>query len=644
MPIAQAAIDLSVIPKMRDLAIAQEKLAGTLKTAKGDPDPETEARRLRKELAQHHATERSLRASAEQKQARQRDLNARIDAAKVARLRAESDLALDEDTLLLLEADIREMRQELLAAEAARSELESAYPALAKPVPELPDAIRAWMDEFQSVTPDPQLAKSIHKSYFLAVSKVQNLGPRLDALEAERKRIGDGIARQRQALEAGQREIGALIEEARGVKQAARDDLRKAEAAADAAEDCTDDLFLVEARAMPADDLRRVIAVMNTTLVQAFDLLAAKAKEIKTAIGALAAEAEVADSGLTRSAFQKRLDARASEAEFIGKSAGKGDTALGISRIHELIAGLEGDVDKANIALREKLSRDRLPVMISDARQRAEAIAAQPREGDPIPAEDLLIDPAVLEGLERGLDDAVDIDTLTSVYDSMIEERVKEILADRASAALALAREQQRQARAAERVNILALGDAVAFKELAPMVRGRIVNDQALLALKGGATVATATAALQAALDAQYKPSAETWKKALGIIGKSFPDTGRNYRGYRIHVSFFPGNLGPTAASGTLSLGEDDGTMKTADSLIPFLFLNNNVNKRIHATLETGVRYTPSVYYPGTNPATEVKNFTALGGQTEVGAALHDFLDTTMKPKLETFLKNYGRL
>jgi hypothetical protein len=448
----------------------------------------------------------------------------------------------------------------------------------------------------------------------------------------------------RKKRDAAQQAVDTMIAEATALKKKIQTDASDARAAADAAEQCEFDLVPVAARLMTVQDAKAVIERMNDALVKAFGHLSATAQALSTALNDVPADTPIAATGLTRKSFQDRLSARQSESDFIGKSAGKGDTALGISRFFDLIAGLDQDVDAGNAALRQKRSEDNRPGLIALARTSAEKIAAQPREGDPIPVEDLLVDEAILEGLERGLDDGVDIDTLTPEIEAQIQAKLKDILDARASKAKAEALAQRKLQREAERQAILRLREDAAFKELAPMERNAIVVDRAGKALNGKATLATATADLNAALLAQYKPaSAEIWKKALGIIGKSFPDSGFTYSGYKIHVSFFGGNLS-SDANGTLKARKKNGDPAKVDKLLDRLLMRSKITARVHATLETGVKKTPSVYYPGNDFTTETRHFTALGGQQEVRDALRHYLQNTIKPRLQKFVDNYGRL
>ncbi|MDK3073608.1 hypothetical protein QO034_10840 [Sedimentitalea sp. JM2-8] len=644
MRVAKAAIDLSALPDMRALLAAQQVLAGTLKTEKGEADPQTEAHRLRKEKVRLQAAEAALRDRIARSRQLQAGLTQRIDAEKSVLQDAQSALTVDEDTLLLLNADIRDLQREVDSANMSRLDLEAAYPALARPVPDLPDAIRDWIAEFQGITPNPAVSKSIHKTYFLAVSRLQTEGAKLKALDAERAALVSNAEAQRKKRDAAQRSVDTMIAEATALKQKIRKDANDARAAADAAEQCDIDLVPVAARAMTVQDAKSVIDQMNAALAGAFSQLADTAKTLSAALDGIAEDAPVADTGLTRKSFQDRLSARRNESDFIGKSAAKGDTALGISRIFDLIAGLDQDVDAGNAALRRKRSDDNRPRLIAAARASAEQIAALPREGDPVPVDDLLIDEAVLEGLEQGLDDSADIDTLTPEIEAQIEAKLKEILDARASKAKAEALAQRKLQREAERQAILLLREDPAFKELVPMVRNTIVVDCAGKALTGKATVATATADLNAALLAQYKPAnAEIWKKALGIIGKSFPDSGSTYADCAIHVSFFGGNLS-SDANGVLEARKPNGDPVNVDTLLDSLLKRSTITARVHATLETGANKTPKVYYPGNDFTTETRHFTALGGQQAVRDALNDYLQNTIKPRLQTFIDNYGRL
>lgn len=644
MRVAKAAIDLSALPDMRALLAAQQVLAGTLKAEKGDADPQAEAHALRKEKVRLQAEEAALRDRIAQSRQLQAGLTQRIDAEKSVLQDAQAALALEEDTLLLLDADIRELQREIDSANISRLDLEAAYPALSRPVPELPDAILDWIDEFQGITPDPAVSKSIHKTYFLAVSRLQTGGAKLKALDAERATVLSNAQAQRKKRDAAQQAVDSMIAEATALKQTIRKDAGDARAASEAAEQCDIDLVPVAARAMTVQDARSVIEGMNAALAKAFGQLSATAQAMSTALVAIAEDAPVADTGLTRKSFQDRLSARRTESEFIGKSAAKGDTAFGISRIFDLIVGLDADVDAGNAALRRKRSDDNRPRLIALARTSAERVAAQPREGDPIPVEDLLIDEAILEGLERGLDDGVDIDTLTPEIEALIEAKLKDILDARASKAKAEALAQRKLQREAERQAILLLREDPAFKELVPMVRNTIVVDCAGKALSGKATRVTATADLNAALLAQYKPAnAEIWKKALGIIGKSFPDSGFTYADCAIHVSFFGGNLS-SGANGALEARKPNGDAANVDTLLDLLLMRSTITARVHATLETGANKTPKVYYPGNNFTTETRHFTALGGQQAVRDALHHYLENTIKPRLQKFVDNYGRL
>jgi hypothetical protein len=153
---------------------------------------------------------------------------------------------------------------------------------------------------------------------------------------------------------------------------------------------------------------------------------------------------------------------------------------------------------------------------------------------------------------------------------------------------------------------------------------------------------------LQAALEAQYKPTPEAWKKALGVIGKSFPDTGRKFNGFKIHVSFFPGNLSADA-NGVLRVRKPDGSKVDVDNLLHNLLQRNGDSGRVHATLEVGSSPTPKVYSDDMTTAapTIPRYFSDHGigpdGGTALKSALVGYIRDNIKPKLQAFVERHGR-
>lgn len=641
MPVAKAAIDRSSLPDMQALLAEQKVLAGTLKTARGESDPLTKARALRKKLAELKATEDTLRAKVARDETLKADLNVRIGTARADLIGLENDLALEEDSLLLLDAEIRELQRSFDTANMSRLDLEAAYPALASPVPHLSDEIETWIAEFQGVTPDPRVSRSIHKTYFLAVSKVQAEGPRLTGLQANRADLADSCDKRRQKRTTDQQAADKMIAEERALEMSVSEDQMAADAAAGAAEGTAAKLIPVAAASMSVKDAQSVIDGMNRMLAAASGVLSAKAADLIKACKSIDAVSPIADTGQTRESFDTRLTVCQSEADFITKSVTRGDTSFGISRISDLIDRLDQDVDSVNITLRSKLSEDRKPLLVAAARLRAEAIASEAREGDPVPVAELLIDEATLDGLELGLDEGAEISTLTSQLDAEINRKLADILDARISAAKAEKRRLRDEAREIQVQGIRVLAEAVAFAAVPEFRRRQIVREQAGLAASGKATIASATALLTEALRKQHHPETATWRTALGITDKQFPDTGKKFGGFRIHVSFFPKENLSRQAAGQLSLVTSTGGPADAADLMEKLFTRREVGARVHATLETGAAETPKVYYPG-DADDEYWNFTDLGGDTELRTALHAYLNATIKPKIQKFIDSHG--
>lgn len=650
MPIAKVAVDAAGLPTFASYDAAQAVVAKPAVTLDGQSRRDLALRkeRLEQEWATLDYSHDELTRVIDQTIAEKDRLTVEIDAAKADVVRLEDAIPASEDLLLSLEAEAREMARELDEATRSKLDLEAAYPVLARPVPELPPEVRAWAEAFQKITPNQDVSRSIHKTYFLAVSKVQDLTPRLRRLETERDKLRAEVEGQRRALETARAAIPAGIERARKLKLAITEEYRAQNDAEMRLEEIAEELPLVEAALMSVEEAMDRVAAMRSALDTALGQIIAKVQEVQGAVAALPGTAVIGPLAQAPDSYSKRLSAELAETEFLRKSLGKGEVHLVLGRMPGLIDAADADVEAVNAAARAKLSVDRLPKIKADALLRAQTEGAKAHEGGPIPHEDLLVPDDVLAMLEKTLDDVADISTLGPEIDARIAESVKQILRGRASAAAAEAQRLLKEARSRIYKGVVALKDDPAFAELDPTKRGRIVWDEAAKVNDGGVTVASVTLMLQNALEAQYTPNTETWKKVLGIIGKSFPDSGKKHDGYTIHVSFFKGNLS-ASASGGLRVRNPDGSAVDVPTLLTDLLMHATDTSRVHATLEVNGKPTPKVYFDGLNTtAPSVTRYFGDWGygapaMAAVKAALVHYLNTVIKPKLQAFVDRHGR-
>lgn len=650
MPVAKPSVDPASLPTLDTFEAAQKARSGLLK----GPGVESRKDLVTQEAAlmKERGTLQSLVITRNRDAARDQDakdrLTLEIDNAKSEVTRLESAIPNAEDVLIGIAADLRDLTREVDTATMSKLDLEAAYPVLARPVPEQPPEITAWIEKFQGVTTNPELSRSIHKTYFLAVSKLQQAAPKLRQMQGQRDEAAAGIAADRKALVARQAEIEDKVGQARALKAAiplALDEVNTAEIRLD---EIDREISVISAQLMSVDDATAAIKKMQSSLDAALGILSAKVAELTAAVATLSPGAEISALRQDPTSYTKRLDAEKAEIAFVAKSLGKDDVAFAIGRTAGLIDNVGKDVDAVNLALRAKLSTDRLPLLRADARLRAEAVGNAPRDSGPVPADDLMIEDDVLAALEATLDEAQPISDLGDQIDTRIAAKLKPILQARASAAAKEALRLQHEERQKAFNDIALLKADPAFAELDPTKRDKIVLDEQWKAREGKATVASVTLKLQAALAEQYTPDAAAWKTALGILGKSFPDSGRKHDGYSIHISFFPSNLS-SDANGLLNLRKADGSAEDAATLMHKLFNRAKETSRIHATLETGEDSTPKVYYDnmGTTAPTTALYFYGAGqaaAKTAVKAALVNYLTTVMLPKVQAFVNNHGRL
>lgn len=650
MPISKPPVDSATLPTLAAYEAAQKARSGLLGKQGVESRKElvTQQAALLKERDDLQSVVVTRNRDAAQAQSAKDRLTVEIDDAKSEALRLEEAIPNAEAVLIGIDADLRDLTREVDTATMSKLDLEAAYPALAKPVPERPPEIAAWIEKFQGITTNPDLSRSIHKTYFLAVSKLQEAAPKLREMQVQRAEVEAGIAADRKALAACRKEIEDKVAEARALKAALPQALDDVSAAEVRLGEIDGELAVLSAQLLGVDDATAVIRQMKTELDAALGTLSAKVEEVAAAVKTLSPGAEIPPLRQDPDSYTKRLDAEKAEIAFVAKSLGKDDMAFAIGRIGGLIDKVGQDVDAVNQALRAKLSTDRLPLIRADTRLRAEAVGNAPRDSGPVPADDLMIEDEVLAGLEAKLDEGQPISDLGDQIDARIAAKLKPILQARASAAAKEALRLQHEERQKAFNDIALLKANPAFAQLDPVKRDKIVLDEQWKAREGKATVASVTLKLQAALADQYAPDAAAWKTALGILGKSFPDSGRKYDGYSIHISFFPGNLS-AEANGMLNLRKADGTAEDVDALMHDLFNREKPVSRIHATLETGDDKTPKVYYDnmGTAAPTTALYFYGDGqaaAKAALKAALVNYLTTVMRPKIQAFVDRHGRL
>jgi hypothetical protein len=650
MPISKLAVDVAALPSYSAFDAAQSAVAKPAVTLDGQSrrDLALRAEKLGQERLTLEFSLKELTRVIDETNAEKDRLTVEIDAAKADVVRLEEEVPAAEGLLRSFEDEARELARALAEANRAKLDLETAYPALARPVPGLSPEILAWAEAFQKVTPNPDASRSIHKAYFQAVSQVQDLTLRLRRLETERDKLKVEIDVKRRALAAARDAIPAKIERARTLKQAIAEEHRAQDDAEMRLEQIAEELSVVEPALMSVEEAMARVAGMRDALDTALGLIIAKLRELQGAVAALPGTAEIGPLLQPPESYAKRLSAELAESEFLRKSLAKGDVGLIIGRMPGLIDGADADVEAVNAAARAKLSVDRLPLLKADALLRAQTEGAKAHEGGPIPPEDLLVPDDVLALMEKGLDDAADISALGPQIDARIAESVKQILRGRASAAAAEAQRLLEEARRKIYADVVALKDAKAFAELDPAKCRTIVWEEAIKVRDGGVNVATVTALLEAALEAQYKPNVETWKRVLGIIGKSFPDSGKKHDGFKIHVSFFKGNLS-ASASGGLRVRNPNGSAVDVPALLTNLLMHATDTSRVHATLEVNGKPTPKVYFDGLDTAapSSTRYFEDRGygatAMAEVKAALVHYLNTVIKPKLQAFVDRHGR-
>lgn len=649
MPIARIAVDLAGLSSQSQFDAAQAVVQNPPVTLDGASRRDLALRqdRLVKERATLAFSHEELSRVIDQTRADKDRLTVEIDRAKADLIRLHEEVPAAEALLREVQAEAAEMARDLDRARRAKQDLEAIYPALARPVPDLAPEIRAWAEAFQKITPNKDIGRSIHQTYFQAVSQVMDLTPRLRRLEGERDKLAAEVEGRRRALAGVQAAIPAKVEQARKLKLALVEEYRAQDDAAVRLNEIEEELPGIEAALMSVDAAIGRVAAMRAALDTALGQIIGKLRELQGALAALPGGARIGALAQDPASYGKRLSAELAETEFLRKSLGKGEVGLVIGRIAGLLSATDADVDAVNTAARAGVSADRMPLIKADALLRAQVEGAKDHEGGPIPPEDLLVPDDVLALMEQGLDDAAEISALGAQIDARIALAVAQILRARASKAAAEALRLQQEARRKIYDNVVALIDAPAFAELDPGRRGKIVWTEAPKVRDGGVTVETVTALLADALEAQYKPNVETWKKALGIIGKSFPDTGQTFDGCKIHASFFPGNLSADAA-GVLRVRNPDGSAVNVTDLLTSLLMRDGDTGRVHGTLETGGR-TPKVYFDGLNSAapTITRYFDDWGygidAKAAVKKALVDYLKATLKPPLEAFVKRHGR-